>query len=168
MVSLGAETGDPDLLGRHRSFCDLGKIRSTFEDIRAAGMRAKGLFMLGLPGETEESINRSIDYVLSLPLSDFNLAKFTPFPGAPLYQTIREHGVFEENWELMNCLNFVFVPSGFTRERLEERYREFYRRYYERPKALLGYAAMLWRSPDSWRRFIRNLPEFLSVRKQYR
>ena len=34
--------------------------------IRAEGLRAKGLFMMGLPGETEESIRRTGDFVLSL------------------------------------------------------------------------------------------------------
>ena len=40
------------------------------------------------------------------------MAKFTPFPGAPLWETIREEGTFEEDWRQMNCLNFVFVPKG--------------------------------------------------------
>jgi len=69
---------------------------------------------------------------------------------------------------LMNCLNFVFMPHGLTRERLEERYREFYRRYFQRPSVLLGYAAMLWRSPDSWVRFLRNWKDFMRLRAAYK
>jgi anaerobic magnesium-protoporphyrin IX monomethyl ester cyclase len=38
---------------------------------------------------------------------------------------------------------------------------EFYRRYYTRPKTLWNFVAMLWKSPDSWRRFIANAPRFL-------
>ena len=60
-----------------------------------------------------------MDYVFSLPLDDFNLSKFTPFPGSPLYETIREHGEFDEDWEKMDCMHFQFVPQGMTRERLE-------------------------------------------------
>ena len=168
MVSLGVETGDPALLAKHRSHADLEMIRERIGWIKRAGMRAKGLFMLGLPGETEQTIERSIAYVLSLPLDEFNLAKFTPFPGSPLYREIHQHGRFDENWELMNCLNFVFVPRGFSRERLEQRYREFYRRYFQRLPVLWGYVTMLWYSPDSWLRFLRNLKSFLRIRNAYK
>lgn len=167
MMSLGIETGDPDLLKQHRPNTNLDLIAERVRWIKKAGIRAKGLFMLGLPGETEASIDRSMDYVLKLPLDDFNLAKFTPFPGSPLYQNIKEYGNFEENWELMNCLNFVFVATGFTKERLEARYKEFYRRYYERPAQGWKFLSMIWKSPDSWRRFLGSLGDFMSVRNEF-
>lgn len=167
MISLGVESGDPELLARHRKGADLDTIRERIGWIRRAGIRAKGLFMLGLPGETDQTIDRSIEYVLSLPLNEFNLAKFTPFPGSPLYSEVRQHGRFQEDWELMNCLNFVFIPAGLTRERLEARYHEFYRRYFQRLRVLLGYVAMLWHSPESWMRFLGNLRDFMALRKSF-
>lgn len=175
MISLGIETGDSGLLARHRSYLPkdrtdhpLELIREKIREIKKAKIRVKGLFMLGLPGETEKSIDKSMEYVFSLPLDDFNLSKLTPFPGAPLYKNLGAHGQFEENWELMNALNFVFVPKTFTKERLEKRYREFYRRYFTRPKVLLSYLTMLRKSPHSWFRFLRNLKTFLAFRKGYK
>ena len=168
MISLGIETGDPDLLKRHRSYLPnkelanpLENIRETVTLIKKAGIRVKGLFMLGLPGETGESIAKSMEYVLSLPLDEFNLSKLTPFPGAPMYADIHEHGTFDENWGLMNAANFTFIPKGFTQEQLEEKHLEFYRQYFSRPRILLNYLSMIWKSPDSWRRFWMNLPTFL-------
>jgi len=168
MISLGIETGDPDLLKKHRSYLPnsnmdnpLESIRELVHLIKKAGIRVKGLFMLGLPGETEESIRTSMEYVFSLPLDDFNLSKLTPFPGAPLYDNIREHGAFEENWEEMNALNFIFVPKGFTKDQMEDRHQEFYRRYFTRPRMLLTYLRLSWESPYSWKRFWLNLPTFL-------
>jgi len=174
MISLGIETGDPDLLKRHRSYLPSAKMDNPLENIRdmvhlikKAGIRAKGLFMMGLPGETEESIDKSMEYVFSLPLDEFNLAKLTPFPGAPIYGDIRDHGTFDEDWCQMNALNFMFIPKGFTRDRLEDRYREFYRRYFTRPQILLKYTLMIWKSPDSWKRFWMDLPTFLRFKKSY-
>ncbi|EKD26534.1 MAG: hypothetical protein ACD_79C01132G0001 [uncultured bacterium] len=169
MISLGIETGDPELLKKHRSYLSgkniespLANIRTMINLIRKSGIRVKGLFMMGLPGETEESISKSLEYVLSLPLDDFNLSKLTPFPGAPMYSDIHEHGTFNENWKLMNAANFTFVPKGFSKERLEERHLDFYRRYFSRPGVLLNYVSMMWKSPDSWIRFLKDLPTFLS------
>ncbi len=167
MISLGIETGDPELLKLHRSNSDLEMIRSKVKLIKQAGIRTKGLFIMGLPGETEESIDRTFNYALELPLDDLNLAKYTPFPGAPSYEGVREHGTFNEDWELMNCVNFVFIPNGLTKERMEVRYKEFYYRHHQRFHILFDYFTMLWRSPNSWYRLLRNLKDFWHVRKSF-
>ncbi|MDT8335502.1 MAG: radical SAM protein [Desulfurivibrionaceae bacterium] len=161
MISLGIETGDPDLLAQHRQNADLNMLAEKIRLIKKAGIRVKGLLMMGLPGETESSIRKSMDYVFSLPIDDFNLAKFTPFPGSPIYRNIHELGEFEEDWEKMDCMSFRFIPHGMSRERLEELFILYYKSHYQRPKVILGYVAMLWKSPDSWRRFIDNFFDFI-------
>jgi radical SAM superfamily enzyme YgiQ (UPF0313 family) len=161
MMSLGIETGDEELLAQHRQNADLEQLAQKIRMIKEAGIRTKGLLMMGLPGETEASIRRSMKYVFSLPIDDFNLAKFTPFPGSPIYENIRELGEFEEDWEKMDCMNFLFVTKGMTRERLEKLFNEFYQNHFKRPKVLWGYVTMLWRSPDSWLRFIINIASFI-------
>jgi radical SAM superfamily enzyme YgiQ (UPF0313 family) len=168
MMSLGIETGDPELLTQHRQNADLDMLADTIQNIKKAGIRTKGLLMMGLPGESEESIKRSMNYVFSLPIDDFNLAKFTPFPGSPLYENINEMGTFEEDWDKMDCMNFQFVPNGMEKKRLEELFIEFYKAHYKRPKVLIGYLSMLWKSPDSWLRFASNITSFLKFAKSNR
>lgn len=161
-VNFGIESGDPDILKKHRKFFGLDEVGRKLQMVKEAGMRVKGLFMIGLPGEDETSIRRTIEYALTLPLEEINVTKFTPFPGAPVYKTIREHGDFDENWPLMNCMNFVFVPHGMTKDQLENLYDEFIRRFYHRSSIHWGYTRMLWRSPHSVLKFLRNLPEILA------
>jgi radical SAM superfamily enzyme YgiQ (UPF0313 family) len=165
MISLGIETGDADLLSQHRQNADLNLLKEKVNLIKETGIRAKGLLMMGLPGETESSIKKSMQYVFSLPLDDFNLSKFTPFPGSPIYDSIQNYGTFEENWQEMDCMHFLFIPKRMTRERLEELFKKFYRTHFLRPKVLWDYIAMLWKSPDSWIRFIRNLGDFIRFAK---
>ncbi len=161
MMSLGIETGDEQLLAQHRQNADLEQLALKIRMIKDAGIRTKGLLMMGLPGESEDSIRKSMDYVFSLPIDDFNLAKFTPFPGSPIYEKIHELGEFDEDWERMDCMNFLFVTKGMTRKRLDELFQEFYRNHFKRNKVLWGYITMIWRSPDSWLRFLGNLASFI-------
>jgi radical SAM superfamily enzyme YgiQ (UPF0313 family) len=130
--------------------------------IKQANIRVKGLLMMGLPGESEASVKRSMEYVYSLPIDDFNLTKFTPFPGSPIYENIRELGEFDENWEAMDCMHFLFIPKGMTRPQLERLFKEFYRRHFMRARVLWDYTTMFWRSPDSWLRFWKSLGSFLN------
>ncbi len=161
MISLGIETGDESLLAQHRRNADLDMLKEKIYMISREGLRVKGLFMIGLPGETKETINRSIRYFLSLPIDEINVAKFTPFPGSPLYRNIHELGEFEEDWEKMDCMNFLFVPKGMTRDVLEYYFISFYKAHFRRLRTLWNYFTMLWRSPDSWRRFLGNLGGFI-------
>lgn len=161
-VNFGIESGDPEILKQHRKFFGLDEVGRKLLMVKEAGMRVKGLFMVGLPGENETAIRRTIDYALSLPLDEVNVTKFTPFPGAPVYRTIRDHGEFNEDWDLMNCLNFVFIPHGMTKQQLEDLYNEFIHRFYHRHRITWGYTKMLWKSPHSILSFLRHLPEILA------
>ena len=165
MISLGIETGDEDLLAHHRQNPDLQMMREKIDLIKKAGIRVKGLLMMGLPGETEASIKKSKEYVYSLPIDDFNLAKFTPFPGSPIYKKIKEQGealgTFNEDWEQMDCMQFQFIPKDIEQEQMEKLFIDFYKCHFQRSKVLWGYITMLWKSPDSWLRFLKSLTSFL-------
>lgn len=161
MVSLGIESGDEQLLAQHRQNANLDLLADTIRTIKECGIRTKGLLMMGLPGESEASIRRSMDYVYSLPIDDFNLAKFTPFPGSPIYEKIHELGSFDEDWPKMDCMHFQFVPEGMEKEQLEKLFIEFYKNHFRRNRVVWGYVTMLWKSPDSWKRFAASAGQFL-------
>ena len=168
MVSLGIESADPDMLARHKSGVSLDDVRDTVARIQAAKLRAKGLFMMGLPGETESSIRRTSDFVISLGLDDMNMAKFTPFPGAPLWSTIRGEGTFTEDWRLMNCLNFVFVPEGIaSKERLDQLYNEYVKRFYSDPGWRRKFRRRIREHRHSLLYLLRHLPSFWSAKNQF-
>jgi len=130
-VSVGIESGDQDLLEVHKPGVYLDEVRDTIHRIQKKGLRAKGLFMMGLPGETVESIQKTSDFLMSLDLDDMNMSKFTPFPGAPVWKTIRDHGTLYNDWRKMNCLNFVFVPKGIdSKETLDQLYNRHVKKFY--------------------------------------
>ncbi len=167
-LSLGIETGDPDLIRTHKPGVDLEEIRDTVKRIQARGLRAKGLFMMGLPGETEASIKRTSDFVISLGLDDMNMSKFTPFPGAPVWSTIQEEGTFDEDWKKMNCLNFVFVPRGIeSREKLDQLYNEHVKRFYTDPGWRRRFRKRFWQHRRSLWYFLSHLPTFLAAKNTF-
>jgi radical SAM superfamily enzyme YgiQ (UPF0313 family) len=168
MVSVGIETGDPDLMETHKPGVRLEQARMTVRRIQEAGLRVKGLFMMGLPGETEASIRRTSDFVLSLGLDDMNMSKFTPFPGAPVWQAIRRQGTLEEEWRKMNCLNFVFLPRGIdSLETLERLYNWHVKRFYSSPGWRKTFRRRLWQHRHSLGHMLRHLPAFLAAKRQF-
>ena len=168
MVSLGIESADPGMLIKHKAGVTVEKVKDTVARIQSAGLRAKGLFMMGLPGETVDSIRRTSDFVMSLGLDDMNMSKFTPFPGAPLWKTIREEGTFEEDWGQMNCINFVFIPKTIgSKEILDQMYNEHVKRFYTDKEWRRKFMKRLWQHRHSLWHLFKNLPDFLAAKTQF-
>lgn len=169
MVSLGIETGDPKLMDMHKPGVYLDQVRDTVKRIQAAGLRAKGLFMMGLPGETVSSIQKTSDFVISLGLDDMNMSKFTPFHGAPVWKTIVDEGTLEEDWRKMNCLNFVFVPKGIdSKETLDQLYNTHVKRFYNDPQWRQKIRRRTWENRHSFLYLLQHLPSFLSAMRTFK
>jgi magnesium-protoporphyrin IX monomethyl ester (oxidative) cyclase len=135
------------MIKRHKAGVTLDAVRDTVEKIHAAGLRAKGLFIFGLPGETPETLKTTSDFILSLDLDDMNMTKFSPMYGAPIWDecTNGHEGDFHEDWRLMNCLNFTFRPNGFSsRTEMDTLYNWHLRRFYHGGRYQRRMVRRLW------------------------
>lgn len=168
MVSLGIETGDTDLMEVHKPGVHLDEVHNTVRRIQASGLRAKGLFMMGLPGETEESIHKTSDFVMSLGLDDMNMSKFTPFHGAPVWSTIAKEGTLDDDWRKMNCLNFVFVPKGInSKETLDQLYNRHVKRFYTDRGWRRKFKNRIWQHRHSIWHMLKHIPTFLAAKRNF-
>lgn len=168
MVNVGIETGDRGLLRMHKPNLVYEEILPRIRMLQHTGLRVKGLFIMGLPGETKETIEATLQFVKKLRLDDMNLAKFAPFPGAPIYRQLPSLGVLTEDWTKMNAMNFTFLPKGLeSLTQMEWLYKSFMKRYYQDPRIGLSYLKMLWKSPHSWYIVLKRLPLFIKARKAF-
>ena len=168
MVSVGVETGDAELMQVHKPGVGLEAVRDTVRRIQCKKLRVKGLFMMGLPGETATTIRITSEFALSLGLDDMNMSKFTPFYGAPIWPRVQAEGVFTENWRLMNCLNFVYVPEGVkNRETLEQLYNAHVKRFYESPAWRRRFMGRLWQHRWSLWHLMRHWPSFMAAKRSF-
>jgi len=167
-ISLGIESADQEILNKHKSGVSLDDVVDTVRRIKVAGIRTKGLFIMGLPEETEESIQKTSDFIISLDLDEMNMTKFTPFPGAPIWKTIQKEGTFKNDWRLMNCLNFVFIPKGISsKERLDQLYNRHIKRFYTGHQWIRKFNRRIWQNRHSLLHMLKNLPAMLSAKRSF-
>jgi anaerobic magnesium-protoporphyrin IX monomethyl ester cyclase len=170
MVSMGIESADAEMMERHKAGVTLEAVRQTVESIHAAGLRAKGLFIFGMPGETEQTVKVTSDFILSLDLDEMNMTKFSPLHGAPIWDECisGESGSFHEDWRLMNCLNFVFVPEGFqSKEEMDALYNWVVRRFYDSKNYQRRFAKRLWQHRWSLWHLLKNLPNVIRAARYF-
>ncbi|OYV90168.1 MAG: hypothetical protein B7Z73_06345 [Planctomycetia bacterium 21-64-5] len=94
--------------------------------IQEAGMAVNGCFILGADGETRESIDRLVEFVLDSPLADVQLTLQTPFPGTPLRQRLHKEGRLlpDRGWSHCTLFDVTYQPDRMSVEELEAAFRE--------------------------------------------
>jgi radical SAM superfamily enzyme YgiQ (UPF0313 family) len=146
-ISFGIESGSQEILSLVNKRIKLDQVRQAVRLSRDAGIRTKGFFILGHPGETPETMRMTLDFALELPLDDISVCHMTPFPGTELHARAAEFGKFDPDWGTMNLLNIVFIPHGLTREDLMTAQKELIRRFYFRPRIIIDYGKRLVHNP---------------------
>lgn len=150
-ISFGVESGVQEILDRECKGITLEKVRATLAVCRRLGIRTKGFFMVGHPGETRETMEATRRFALELPLDDFQMSFLTPFPGTELHDEAGTWGRLDDDWPRMNMWTPVFVPEGLTADDLVAAQKRAIRSFYLRPRVILRYLLVALSSP---RRFV--------------
>ncbi|MFQ6015510.1 MAG: B12-binding domain-containing radical SAM protein [Anaerolineae bacterium] len=152
-VGFGVECGDERILKEViKKGQTVEMVREAFANARSAGLETMGFFIFGLPGESEETMDKTIELALEL---DPDLANFliaAPFPGTEMYDLIKREGnIFAKDWHdfAIHEEKARFEIGDLTAELVERKWREAYRRFYLRPSRIAR-RIFNW---DTWRRF---------------
>lgn len=135
-VAFGVESGDPDVLLSIDKKIDHDTIRQAFKNAKTVGLETIGFFIIGLPGETEESMERTIRFACEVDPMIANFSMMTPYPGTKVYEIAKRQGrLLLDDWE-----DYVFFDGraryelgDMTTDLVERKWKEAYRRFYLRP-----------------------------------
>ena len=87
-IHFGIESGNQNIINKVQKAITLDQVRNAVKYCKAAGIRTKGYFMLGLPGDTVDTMQNTIDFAEELQLGDAMFSITTPFPGTELWNSI--------------------------------------------------------------------------------
>ncbi len=146
-IAYGIESGSQEILNSLRKRTSLKRIRDSLRWTKENGIETRGYFMIGMPGETSETIQQTIDFLLELELDDFQMSIFAPHPGTEITKDIEKYGEYDSDWRKDGGWHVTFVPNGLTKEEIEHYHKTAFMRFYLRPRVLLRYAL---KSLNSW------------------
>ena len=127
---LGVESADPVVLQAVNKKCTVEQHREAVKIIKDSGMRAKAYFVMGMPGETDMTLELNKKFVRETQLDKWTISTFMPYPGCPIFRSPGKFKVeiidkdFSHWWNYAN--DFSHTLLGQTREQMYERYRKFY------------------------------------------
>lgn len=167
-TAFGVESGDPDVLLSIDKKIDHDTIREAFRNAKKVGLETIGFFIVGLPGETEESMEKTIKFACELDPKIANFSMMTPYPGTKVYEIAKRQGrLLIDDWE-----DYVFFEGKaryemgeMSAEMVERKWKEAYRRFYLRPHRI---AEILMRKDFwlNWRRTFKVAWNTLVPRKE--
>ena len=146
-VAFGIESGVADILKGVGKGQSPERIRSAVEMASSAGLETVGFFMMGLPGDTEETMKETIRFAGSLPLTYAKASMTLPFPSSALYRRIDRDGrILSKDWRMYNfhSTSEVWKHENLDWDTIQRYYSMFHRKFYFR----LSYM---------WRRFWRDI-----------
>ena len=119
IVAVGAESGSPEILRLLKKGINLDHIKNTCKLVLNAGLRLKVFFILGNPGETLETIERTIKFAKSLKADFPVFSLMTPYPGTELWETAEKFGTCDRsNFQklILSSSDPIFVPFGLSKD----------------------------------------------------
>lgn len=161
-TAFGVETGDEEILLSIDKKVDHDTIRQAFKNAKEVGLETIAFMIIGLPGETRETMQKTIDFAIELDPLIANFSMMTPYPGTKVYEIVKRQGRFLINdWE-----DYVFFQQAaryemgdMTAELVEEMYRKAYRQFYLRPGPIMRRV----KTKDFWLNLPRNIRIALST-----
>ena len=149
LIAWGLESADDDILRRVHKGITLDKMTRALDWSRAAGIMNWGYFIVGLPGETEDTIRHTIAVAKKLPLDIALFHIAGPYPGTPFFFEVIENGWFRPGtaWEEVDMdESTVLDYPGLPAERIEYWARRAFREWAFRPRPMWTYL----KSMNSW------------------
>lgn len=154
LISWGIESGNEQILRHARKGAYTATAERSLTWARKAGIRNWGYFIIGLPGETEETIRQTIDFSKRLPLDIALFHVAAPYPGTPFFFEVVENGWFRPGtrWEQVDMdKGTVLDYPGLPAERLLYWQKRAFREWAMRPGPMVTYLKMLVSDPSTLR-----------------
>ena len=133
-VYFGLESGSNEVLKLMKKDTTVEGAERTVRLFSRSGIRTAGFFIVGYPGETHETIERTFAWALSLPLDEISFTVPYPLPGTGLFEKVREVEA-DSDWKHENENRFVY-QSAFDQEFLKQRIEETYAQFESNRKAV--------------------------------
>lgn len=167
---VGYESGNAEILKNIKKGVSLERARRFTQDCHELGILIHGTFIVGLPGETRDTIAESIRFAREMNPETLQVSLASPYPGTEFYRYVQDQGflvehVYNDEAGYQKCT--VGYPE-LSAEEIFDAVERFYRRYYFRPRYIFKALKKMAQSRDERRRMLSEAGQFFSTMRKRR
>jgi hopanoid biosynthesis associated radical SAM protein HpnJ len=166
LLLVGYETGSDQILRNIKKGMRTDFARRFTRDCRELGITIHGTFILGLPGETRETIEQTIRFAKEINPHTIQVSLAAPYPGTELYRDALANGWLSnpDPSQLVDSSGTQLIPLSYPHLKADEIYHaleRFYKSFYFRPRKILELVAEMSTSWEMTQRRLREGVEFM-------
>jgi radical SAM superfamily enzyme YgiQ (UPF0313 family) len=168
LLIVGYESGDPQILKNIKKGATVEMAQRFTANCKKLGLLVHGDYIIGLPGETRESIRRTIDFAKRIDTETVQVSIAHPYPGTEFYEYVKKNNLItidsmtdDTGHQLPNI-----VYPGLDRGELVEWVEQFYGEYYFRPRVIWRVARKGIFDAAERRRLFKEAREYLALRSK--
>jgi hopanoid biosynthesis associated radical SAM protein HpnJ len=166
LLIVGFESGDPQILENIKKGATVEQAHSFMKNCKKLGIVVHGDFIIGLPGETPETIKRTMQFAEQLDCETIQVSIAHAYPGTAFDDYLRHHQYItadEMSDDMGHQLPTIQYP-GLSRAEIVEAVEYFYDRYYFRPRIVFRIVRRALFNTHERRRLYKEAREFLQLR----
>ena len=170
-VIVGYESGDEQILKNIKKGVTRAQAEEFTRNCKKLGITIHGAFIMGLPGETRETIRKTIDYAKQLDLDSIQVSLASPYPGTEFYEQCRREGwiVSESFLDDTGHQSCVIGYPHLSNQEIFDAVELFYNKFYFRPKYIARSIMKMIVNGDERRKLLKEGKqyfEYMRKRKQ--
>ena len=170
LLLVGYESGNQQILHNIKKGMRVDVARRFTMDCHELGITIHGTFILGLPGETKETIEETIRFAAEINPHTIQVSLAAPYPGTELHRQAVEHGWLDlTHAELTDDRGVQIAPLHYphlSHTEIFDSLETFYRRFYFRRRKIASLLAEMIKSPQMMRRRVREGVEFFQFLRE--
>jgi hopanoid biosynthesis associated radical SAM protein HpnJ len=167
LMIVGYESGDPQILKNIKKGATVDMARRFTENAHKLGLTIHADFIVGLPGETRESLRNTVNFAKELDCETIQVSIAHPYPGTEFYDYAQKNGLIQLGTSMTDDQGHQLpniVYPGLDRAELVDWVERFYGEYYFRPKAAWRVVRKAIFNNSERRRLYKEAKEYLSLR----
>jgi hopanoid biosynthesis associated radical SAM protein HpnJ len=168
LLIVGYESGDPQILKNIKKGATIDMALRFTENAKKLGLAIHGDFIVGLPGETRESLRRTVEFAKRLDVETVQVSIAHPYPGTEFYDYVRQNNLITVDSmtdETGHQLPNIIYP-GLDRAELMDWVERFYGEYYFRPRVARRFVRKAMFDSAERRRIYKEAREYLVLRSK--
>jgi hopanoid biosynthesis associated radical SAM protein HpnJ len=170
LLLVGYESGNQKILHNIKKGLLVDVARRFTKDCHELGIVIHGTFILGLPGETKETIQETLNFAKEINPHTIQVSLSAPYPGTFLYKQAKENGwLYNEEIDLLTGEGTQIAPLDYphlSHTEIFNSVEDFYKKFYFRPSKIASIVGEMIVSPEMMKRRLREGVEFFQFLRQ--
>jgi hopanoid biosynthesis associated radical SAM protein HpnJ len=170
LLLVGFESGNQEILDGIRKGIKLEVARKFMENCRKLGITVHGTFIIGLPNESQETIEETIRFACEVSPHTIQVSIAAPYPGTELYRQAQANGWFTNNNQNLIATSGIQLSTleypNLSTKQIEDGVERMYRQFYFRPQAIIPIVKEMLGDPQMLVRRLREGKEFFAYLKE--